>query len=78
MLLGAEDGDEAMPLLPYLPSPSPQAVEAFRALYFERFGRCLTQEQASDLAARYLLIYSLGTTTVDKASSLSTMKEQKS
>lgn len=61
----------------FLPTPSPEGLEKFRALYLARFGKHLTDGQARDLATRYLLIYSLGTSRVDKHRSLPTMEKPK-
>ena len=51
----------------FLPTPAPESVEAFRALYQTRFGRDLTEEEARELASHYLLIYHLGTSVDSSA-----------
>ncbi len=48
---------------PLAPRPSPRGVQTFRALFRQRFGRDLSMGEAEDLAARYLLLYSLGAQT---------------
>lgn len=64
----------------FLPTPTPESVEEFRTLYQERFGHRLSVEQARELASSYLLIYHLGTSSVnqivDKGASRSKMKEK--
>ena len=61
----------------FLPTPSHEGVKTFQKLVQARFGQDLDDEQARDLAARYLLIYSIGTTPVDKVAPLTTMKGDK-
>ena len=61
----------------FLPTPSQEGVKTFQKLVQARFGQNLGDEQARDLASRYLLIYSIGTTPVDKIALLTTMKGDK-
>lgn len=46
----------------FLPTPSEDGVRRFRELYQQRLGHALSDEQALDLATRYLHLYFFGTT----------------
>ena len=77
-MFGDEEGIQEIMKTPlFLPTPTPEGVETFRTLYQTRFGRILSLEQARELASSYLLIYSLGTSAVDKENSYSTINPQK-
>lgn len=43
-----------------LPTPTPEGIAQFKALYRKRFGIELDEEQALDLATRYLHLFCLG------------------
>ena len=47
---------------PAIPTPTPEGVQQFKTLYLKRFGVELDEEQALDLATRYLHIFSFGVT----------------
>ena len=77
-MFGDEEGIQEIMKTPlFLPTPTPEGVETFRALYQVRLGRSLSVEQARELASSYLLIYYLGTSAVDKENPCSTMYPQK-
>lgn len=48
--------------LPSAPIPTPESVARFKVLYLKRFGVALSEQEALDLATRYLLIFALGAT----------------
>ena len=76
---GSHAGD-IMPTDSFLPVPSAEGIAAFQKLYAARFGHFLTDDEARDLASRYLLLYHLGTTKietqVDNSSPMATIRAQ--
>lgn len=55
-----------MPLPPPIPAPSPEAVRKFQALYAQRFGQALTDDEALALATATLHLVYFGTTSLPR------------
>lgn len=54
----------------FLPAPSEEGVRRFQELYLSRFGQTLNDDEALDLATRYLHLYFFGTTRPNSKTSL--------